>query len=445
MHLENVTPYMSESDKSHRIRIWFSILAAERILSMVTGRPCMVKEHDCCVPPPLPPPPSDDQDSRGASLGSLAYSSRDLGRRHSGSRISSRPSLRSPESGVQTSSSSDAMTYFFHFVELHSLSQGILEGLYAPDVRNLKWSEIQRRIIRLDDQLSQWTATLPDWLEPNTPSREAHTEAYRVNLAIMSHGMRAIINRPCLCSIDRRIAHQSDASLKDNREAANKCVSSAQTVLSYLSNKPDPHSLRWSPVWWMLLHHIKRAATVLLLELSYRAEHMPSEAEEILQSAKKAINWLRSLGSSSVAAYRSWVTLSNLLRLAAQRVGGSTDDIAIALSEGRSFHTRSMSGGRATSGHYMPSQSRTFDPTAWDPMNFFEYGGYPVEGNMQMDGLDNFGSYQQYGEQNLFPSAGEIDQMAIEQDQQHGDPGVVQSPDDVWFAFDPTHQSLARP
>jgi len=216
-------------------------------------------------------------------------------------------------------------------------------------------------------------------------------------------------------------------------------VSSAQTVLSYLSSKPDPHSLRWSPVWWMLLHHIKRAATVLLLELSYRAEHMPSEAEEILQGAKKAVNWLRSLGSSSVAAHRSWVTLSNLLRLAAQRVGGSTDDIAIAPSEERAFHTRSVSRGQATSGHYMPSHPRTFDPTAWDPMNFIEYGGYPVEGNMQMDGLDNFGYYQQYGEQNLFPSAGEIDRMAIEQDQQPEDEGVVQSPNDMWFGFDPTH------
>jgi len=72
-------------------------------------------------------------------------------------------------------------------------------------------------------------------------------------------------------------------------------------------------------------------------------------------------------------------------------------------------------------------------------MNFFEYGGYPVEGNMQMDGLDNFRFYQQNGEQNLFPSAGEIDQMAIEQDQQHRDPGVVQSSDDMWFGFDPTH------
>lgn len=439
MHLENVTPDMSESDKSHRIRIWYSMLAAERILSMVTGRPCMIKEHDCCVPPPLPPSPSDDQDSRGASLGSLAYSSRDLGRRHSGSRNSSRPSLRSPESGVQISSSSDAMTYFFHFVELHSLSQGILEGLYAPDVRNLKWSDIQRRIIHLDDQLSQWTATLPDWLEPNTPSREAHTEAYRVNLAIMSHGMRAIINRPCLCSIDRCIAHQSDASLKEHREAANKCVSSAQAVLGYLSNKPDPHSLRWSPVWWMLLHHIKRAATVLLLELSYRAEHMPSEAEEILQGAKKAVNWLRSLGSSSVAAYRSWVTLSNLLRLAAQRVGGSTDDIAIAPSAEQAFHTRSGSRGQATLGQHMPSQARTFDPTAWDPMNFFEYGGYPVEGNTQMDGLDNFGLYLQYGEQDVFSSAGEIDRMAIEQDQQDEGQGVDESPNDMWYEFDPTH------
>ena len=437
MHLENTTPRMSDSDKLHRIRIWFSLLTTERILSVVTGRPCMVKEQDCSIPIPLPPPITDEERSKDVSLISQAYSSLEL-RRHSRSPDASRPSLSSLESRAKGSSSPVAMTYFFYYIELHSLSQRILEELYPPDVRHLKWAEIQRRIIKLDGQLLQWMSTLPTFLDPQTPSRDPRTESFRVTLAILSHSMRAIINRPCLCRISHRIAHQSDESLKDTRETANRCVSSAQTVLTYLPSKPDPHSLRRSPVWWMLLHHIRRAATVLLLELSYRAEHMPSEAEEILVDAKKAINWLRSMASSSLAAHRSWTTLSNLLRIAAKRIGGSTEDIVTALPEEQSIQRTSKSRAQQTSAHHMPSYASSFDPNKWEPMDFFEFGGLPIAGDVQVGGVDRFAFYQQNGQHNLFPSASEIGQLAMEQDQQQEDQGMLQAADtEMWFGFDP--------
>lgn len=395
----------------------------------------MIKEHDCSVPPPLPSSTSDDRETGRASSGSLAYSSRDL-ESHSRSPDSSRHCLEPPEPGLVTSSSSDAKTYFFHFVGLHSLFQGILEGLYAPDSKHVKWAEIQRRIRKLDEQLSHWTATLPDFLEPKTHSHDPQTEPFRIALAIMSHSTRVLINRPCLCRIDRRIANQSEESVRKNREAANKCVSSAQMVITYLPSKHDPRLLRWSPIWWMLLHHIARATTVLLLELSYRAEHMPSEAEEILQDAKKAVSWLHSLAYSNAAAYRFWVTLSNLLRLAAQRVGGSTDDIATAESEEHLFNAIFASTVETTSAHYVPPNSAIFDPTAWDPMNpmnLFEHGGHYIPGDVPMGGLDHYDFYQQYGEQNLFPSASEINRMAVEQHHLRDDQGLLQSPNgDMW-------------
>ena len=437
MHLENVTPNMSEVDKMQRMRIWFCISTMDRILATVTGRPSMVKEQDCSAPFPLPPPTTDDAHLREAPSSSQAYTS--VGRRrHSGSTQSSKLSHSSLESGLEAPNSSVVAKYFFYIVELHKLSQKVLEGLYAPNIRRLKWAEIQRRIIRLDEQLSRWIAALPTFLDPDTHSSDDRIEAFRVALAIISHSVRAIINRPCLCRINRRIAHQSNESLEENREAANRCVSSAQAVLNLLPARPDLHPVSRSPIWWMLLHHIKRAATVLLLELSYRAEHMPSDAEGVLADAKKAINWLRFLANTSKAAYHSWLALSDLLRRAAVRVGGTTDDIITTPPEGqfpvgmRNFRTLE------TSTHRMPPYEFNFDPTFWEPMDFFRYGGLPEVGNTYMGGQDRSGYYQQEGPQDLYPPANEMSQMAMDQDQQQGAQHSFQAPNaGMWFGFDP--------
>lgn len=414
MHLENVTPTMTESDKSHRKRIWFSIVSLERILSMVIGRPCMVKEQDCSIPMLLPPSTTENDSPTEASTISPTSSSRDP-RRFSGSPQSTGPSLRSVDSGLKASSSSVAATYFFHYVELHALAQKVLESLYAPEVRQLKWVEIQRRIMRFDARLSQWTTSLPPALDPNTPSADPRSERFRVALAILSHSLKAIINRPCLCNINLRIAHQSSESIKENREAANRCVTAAQTMLTYLPTQPDPRLLHLSPVWWMMLHHIRRAATVLLLGLSFRADHMPSEAGGILADAKKAINWIGSLARSSTAAYRSWTVLNMLLRLAAERIGAPMEDMATGPSEERSYESFPNSRAPQSSANANPSNTPGFDPSWWEPMDFNQFDGLPSASGVDMSGPDAFAFDPQFSSSNMFPTPCEMGQMAVEQ------------------------------
>lgn len=155
---------------------------------------------------------------------------------------------------------------------------------------------------------------------------------------------------------------------------------------------------------------------------------MPSEAEEILTDAQKAIAWLRALASTSNAAHRSWETLSNLLRLAAERIGRSTDDTMNAPPESHFNTVMPGSNAQEDPMHYMVPG---FDPTAWEPMDFFEFGDHALQGDPH-----RFGFYDPSGVPNLFSSGSEMDQMALESDQCYQDPNMQQAPGTgVWFDY----------
>ncbi|KAG9228482.1 hypothetical protein BJ875DRAFT_477371 [Amylocarpus encephaloides] len=44
--------------------------------------------------------------------------------------------------------------------------------------------------------------------------------------------------------------------------------------------------------WWNTLHYLCEALSILLLEIVFRNQHMPSEVAHILEDAKRGINWL---------------------------------------------------------------------------------------------------------------------------------------------------------
>ena len=126
----------------------------------------MVKEYDCSVPSPLPG--GNERHSDGISntrkprtASFSAFESR------SSSSSSARP-LERPWSYslYYTGDQSLSQTYFFHFLELSCLSQRIVEGLYNPHVRQMKWASIQREIKKYDSQLTQWATSLPGMFVP---------------------------------------------------------------------------------------------------------------------------------------------------------------------------------------------------------------------------------------------------------------------------------------
>ena len=258
---------------------------------------------------------------------------------------------------------------------------------------------------------------------------------------MLSHSTRTIINRPALCRTARQISHQSDDSIRKGQAAASRCVNAARAILQFLPGESRGSNLNDSPIWYTLLHHIKRSATVLILELAFRAEHMPSEAEEILADAKKAVNWIHTMGAVSLAARRAWVTLNRFLQLASKRVGGSTADLITSPPQP---HSASSSDDFLQSISAMTdAQPSSLD--TWLPMTSYPgESNNPLYGDLQMGGMDQFGFFTQpQQDQAFFPSTGEIRNLAVQhqhqlqQQDQDQDPEMWQPAADrgTYFGF----------
>ncbi|MCJ1464608.1 hypothetical protein MMC07_003221 [Pseudocyphellaria aurata] len=410
MHLQNTTPSLSDAAKEFRAHIWHAIVSLERVMTVMTSRPSMIHDRDCSV-----------------SLSSLTSQDQAL-------------TDRTPEStsrGFGRRAPSPLTSYFRHYVEINALAQLVVSRLYNPDARHLKWSQIQQRILELDEKLVEWACNLPKTfnVQGPFPSNAARSkEPLQKSLGMLFYSTRTIIHRPSLCRLDRLIARQSDTSLTANRDMANKCVHSAQAMLAILPDEPELDTIYAGQLWWMIHRHIKRAGTVLLLELAFRARHMPSQSDQLLADAKKAVRWLRAMAQTSLPAEQSWIALSLLLKRAGQRVGGDTTDVIDPLNIQRQEQQRQR---RRQSPVHRQQQQRSQPvhrgttqlianvpaPTeAWQPLDD-AYSRDPQMpgrffGDLETLELDQFGFPQAgAGTANLFPTTSEMHEMSADGDE----------------------------
>ncbi|KAL8870206.1 MAG: hypothetical protein Q9174_003698, partial [Haloplaca sp. 1 TL-2023] len=312
MHLINTTPNMPDAEKELRGTIWFSVLSLERTVTVITGRPSIIRDLDCSAV--LQPTPTVSIKNRKSVRGP-----------------NERPNKQALQ-GIQSSNFAPDATFFKQYVDLTSLADEALSTLYSAHTRDMKWSEAQATILKLDQKLSTWNSKLPKAFLTDLRPQEMGASGVSLSLGMLFYSTRIIINRPCLCRLDRRISKHSKVSDAINMAAAERCVVSARGMLNLLPNGPgqDPSIIYRAPLWWMAFHHLKRAATVLILEMTFQAEHTPAASEEMLDDAKKAINWLHVIGASSTPAHSAWITLSQLLLRAAQKFGGDVSDTVIA-------------------------------------------------------------------------------------------------------------------
>lgn len=333
MHLQNTTPTLSDAAKEIRVNIWYSIVSLEQVLSVMTSRPPMVHDRDCNVS--LPSLNSQDQALADQKPGFESVSTRDFARRTSSLSLSwpafgSGSGSAGQQPSLLASRRLKSTIYFRCYVEINAFAQLAVSQLYNPEIRHLKWSEIQKRIRELDEKLLEWASNLPKTVnlqDPFPSDAAGKKEPLQRALGILFYGTRTIINRPTLCRLDRLIIRQSDMSRDINRDMAKKCVHSAQAILAFLPDEPELDIIYSGPLWWAMHRHLKRAGTVLLLELAFRARDMPSEWEQLLSDAKKAVSWLRAMARTSPPAEQCWIALSGPLKRAGQRVGGDMTDI----------------------------------------------------------------------------------------------------------------------
>ncbi|KAL8758562.1 MAG: hypothetical protein Q9199_001370 [Rusavskia elegans] len=377
LHLVNSTPDMTESQRNLRLGMWTSILSLERTVAIVTGRPSMVRDRDCTAT--LPPDGLIDPDKHHCQ--------------------------RSPSHATPAPVTSDS-TSFLQYVELSSLADLVLAALYSAHIRHIKWSELQSTIRELDQKACKWNTKLSLSFETDPGRQGPEHDSARIAIGMFFHSTRVLINRPCLCRLDRRIDGQSDLSGSINAAAAHRCVTSARAILALIPNQPEPGIIYRGPLWWMGFHHLKRATTVLIQEITFQSESTSAAGADIVTDAIKAINWLHALGLSSSPAYSAWVTLSRLLLRAAQEFGGDVSGARIADDK----EDPSLESGDTVA----KGQSQEEVPASGSEM---QHEGFPMTVREQGIGENTFSDLNSnawdqlfgLGQESFFPTMSELD------------------------------------
>ncbi|MCJ1315937.1 hypothetical protein MMC15_001257 [Xylographa vitiligo] len=347
LHLRNENPRLSDPNKEIRYRVWWALYGLERSLGVMTGRPTSVVDLDCMTPLPLP---IDEESFTDANSGmqneSLIrnmrrFSSQDsphtLSPSSSGTPHRTRPSPTTANSSSSLQSGLDLLKnapptlslYFTLTTHLGGVTNDVLAQLYRPVAMTKSWSHIQSQITTLDTKLEKWRATLPSVFDFTKKQRDQQFVRQRMSLGFGYFSAKIIIHRPCLCRVDRRIPNESHKSKDFNHTAATLCVSAARGMLDLIPDEPNPVGLFKVAPWWCLTHYMTQAATILILELFFRADHMPKQAKDILGHAKKAVYWLNQMARDSVAAQRAWEQCNELLRKVAPLVGRDADDMPV--------------------------------------------------------------------------------------------------------------------
>ena len=414
LNMRNDSTSLKDSLKEVRYRMWWALYTLEHRLCSMTGRVNCVLDDHCTTPLPAPIEEDDFETAEGSSLLSKALQQGDrapASNSHSPSMNSQSSSTHTSRSRSQTKpndarspsmmtnganmewakdSSPSSALYFLHLVQLTRLTQGIFHELYNPTAVNGTWADIQATIGDLDEQLENWYRKLPSIFDFRRNQRDRDYYEFRLGLGFFYYGTKMMIHRPCLCRLDRKIPHQSIKSLNFNRNAAMKCVDAARDMLALIPNEPNAIGLISVGPWWSILHWVVQAATVLMLEISFRAHHMPEEADAVLDASKKAVRWLHALGEENISARRAWSLCNRMLHQAAGKIGRQVGNMPTQ-APGNSPISGSSTAGTADMPMSGTVPTKTSNVNASMPPAMFNPVSIP--GDMNFGTMPAFASY----------------------------------------------------
>ncbi|TVY62795.1 putative transcriptional regulatory protein [Lachnellula suecica] len=340
LHVRNEAKEVPDVEKEHRIRIWWSLYGLECSLNQLTGRPsCLSDRH---ISTPLPVNFNEEDFHPGQVLyDRIKDTQSPISHTHRGSSRAHHTEMHPISTGERSLTYSfptlklplTSSTYFIYRTQLSIISHEIVTQLYCAATVNESWSDVQSIIREIDQRLLQWKENLPsefdidfdtfrqpDWNDPYV--------LQRTGLAMLYNSSRMILFRPCLCRFEGRIKKQSNDSQDFNQTAVVACILSARKMISLLSwSATSLEKLYAIPPWWDTLNCLCEALSVLMLEMAFRAQHMPREAGQILEDAKKGVNWLAMLSGQSIAARKAWEIFDKLIRLVAPLIHWSVFDM----------------------------------------------------------------------------------------------------------------------
>ncbi|EXJ85613.1 hypothetical protein A1O1_05979 [Capronia coronata CBS 617.96] len=348
MNMRNDSVNLPNPLKEIRYRVWWALYTQEHRLCNMTGRVNCILDDHCTTPLPVPLEEDQFDTEEGRRLLSKERQQGDrapASNPQTPTNINSTPSTDRSRSQTKLESRSPSMPsnqgdlewakdvppnsslYFLHLVQLSRLTQNIFHRLYNPASIQGTWSDVQKTISELEDQIEHWYRKLPPAFAFRRKQRDRSCYEYRLGLGFSYYSAKMTINRPCLCRLDRKIPGQSGKSLDFNRQSAAKCVEAAMETLGMIPDEPNAVGLIRVGPWWNILHLLVQASTVLMLEISFRANHMPEEADNILEASKKGVRWLHALAEDNLSARRAWAMCYSMLGEAAQKMGRNVNDL----------------------------------------------------------------------------------------------------------------------
>ncbi|KAK5936744.1 hypothetical protein PMZ80_011007 [Knufia obscura] len=381
VNMRNDSSELSNDLKEVRYRVWWSLYTLENRLCGITGRVSCILDDHCTCPLPAPVLEEDFGTPLGQKLLSNEHQQSDRAP-SSNAQSPPAPSNRSSRSGCNTKAEASrsplatqsmqapsdstlewakdarptTALYFLHVVQACRLMQAAFHNLYSPTATQARWSDMQSRIKELNEQLDLWYGKLPAAFDFRRNQRDKEFVEPRLSLGFLYYSIKMVIHRPCLCRLDRRLPTQSAKSQEFNRSAATTCVTSAQEQLALIPDAPNAVGFLKIGPWANILHNLVQSVTVLMLEISFRSHHMPEQADDVLDTAKKAIRWLHALGDENLAAARAWQLSNIMLRDVVAKIGRNVKDIpdkppraaGLCAADNVSMGTRSSSTQQGT-------------------------------------------------------------------------------------------------
>lgn len=364
MHLRMNIPYLCEREQELRVRIWWSIFTLERGIDELLGRPSCIAEHFVAAPMPMNIEQRDFENSEHLS----ALVPKSQIERDTASATDSRiPASLMGKSGSHMKdflSSSFAhtfpinilvptfSTYFILRTQLSMINHEILACIFAPTARHAHWSDIQRAIGTLEERLDAWRWGLPAVF--NFTMKEQNDTEYknrRDGLSMCYYSSRMLLFRPTLCRYsgdDDAVQDDSSEARRWNSRAAGECVAAASILIDRLPEPQHWRRLYDMLPWFDMLHRIVEAASITLLELAYKATHVPAQVNNMVRRVKKTINLLASMSGQSSSARKAWEIFHELLKQVLPGVGANIDDMPTDAPAPSSWATRQAAQERST-------------------------------------------------------------------------------------------------
>ncbi|KIW15354.1 hypothetical protein PV08_05400 [Exophiala spinifera] len=348
MNLRNDSANLANPLKEIRYRVWWALYCLEHNICNMTGRVSCILDDHCTTPLPVPLEEDKFETEEGVKLLSkesqqgdrapssnpqtptVSNSTPSSERSRSQTKINSRsPSMPTGQGDLEWAKDipPNNSLYFLHLVQISRLAQDIFHGLYNPTSLTGTWSDVQAKIADLDEQLERWYRKLPQPFAFRRKQRDRESYEHRLNLGFVYYSTKITIHRPCLCRLDRKIPNQSNKSMEFNRNSAASCVKAAMEMLELIPDEPNAVGLLKVGPWWGILHWLVQCTSVLMLEISFRSNHMPEEVDAILEACKKGIRWLHALGEDSASAKRAWAICFPMLQASVKKVGRDVGDV----------------------------------------------------------------------------------------------------------------------